>query len=197
MKITYLIKQASEGSLESNNPYDDSALIQVSGEEWHNIISMNKKLPAAQRRYFIKDIIDDGNDCDILIIEVTKEEYKVWKRERQITWRNHLLGQQYSFLSIYDKLGDQDEDKVILETLGTDLSAENDFFCKQLFDDLVSSLEAWKPWGRELLQRYMRGERRASTKWLAKFCRVSEQTARQYKRDFERFIKSFLENFSR
>ena len=197
MKVTYLIKKGNERGRSSNSPCDDSALIQVSGEEWHNIVLRNKNLPKEQRRYFIKDIIADDGDCDILIIEVTKEEYKVWRRERQITWRNHMLSQQYSFLSIYDKLGEQDEDNVVLETLGTNLSAENDFFCKQLFEDLVSSLEEWKPWGRELLLRYMRGESRASTKWLAKFCCVSEQTARQYKREFERFVKTFFENFSR
>ena len=197
MKITYLVKQTGESNQKNSRPNDDSSLVQVSGNEWHNIILANRNLPEGQRRYFIKDIIDDGGDCDILIIEVTKEEYKVWRRERQITWRNHLLGQKYSFFSIYDKLGNQDEGETILETLGTGLSAENLFFCKQLFEDLASSLEAGKPWGKELLQRYMKGERRASTKWLAKFCCVSEQTARQYKREFERFIKTFLENFSR
>lgn len=196
MKITYLVKETENNRQRGNEPYDDSSLIQVSGKEWRDIILKNRNLPEAQRRYFIKDIIDDGGDCDILIIEVTKEEYKVWRRERQITWRNHLLGQKYSCFSIHEKLCDQEDVKTILETIGTNLSAENEFFCKQLFTDLVSSLEEWKPWGKELLKRYMKGERRASTKWLAKFCSVSEQTARQYKRDFERFIKTFLEDFS-
>ena len=69
MKNTFLIY------VEKDSP--EKGLRIASKAEWKQIMNDNKELPSEQKRYFIKDCIDDGSDIDgeQLLKLVLKERY--------------------------------------------------------------------------------------------------------------------------
>ena len=170
---------------------EENTLIMVSGKEWYQIVTENKKLPEDQHRYFIRDVIIDNENSDRLIIEGSKEEYKAWRHDEQVARRNREYAQKYDFLP-FDAPLEKIQDLFLSETLSDSMSAEDTFFANHVMEEILSSLDKWKPWATNLLQLYLKGERRSSTKWLAKHCEVSEQTARRYKREFERVLRELL-----
>ncbi len=65
--------------------------------------------------------------------------------------------------------------------------------CSQMMElQLREALAAWKPWANDMLDCYLRGERRTCTDTLSLKYGVSPQVVRKYKRQFEKFIKKFL-----
>ena len=63
MKVTYLVFENGIGS----------ALRVATKEEWNRIMQMNRTLPREQRRFFIRDCIEDCEVIDSLYIEVDKD----------------------------------------------------------------------------------------------------------------------------
>ena len=59
-------------------------------------------------------------------------------------------------------------------------------------EELRKALLFWRPWGTMLLDYYIAGKRRTCTQELARTCNVSEQVARKYKRQFEKFVIDFF-----
>jgi len=53
-------------------------------------------------------------------------------------------------------------------------------------------LNNWNPWGIDLLEFYIAGQKNSCTKEIAVKYKVSEQTARKYKRQFEAFVKKYF-----
>ena len=66
------------------------------------------------------------------------------------------------------------------------------------FEAIVSrkELEDWRPWGVFLLELYLAGEHRSCVPMLVRRYKVSPQTARKYKRQFENFLKKFFADFT-
>jgi len=184
MKRTYLVRSNQE----------NQALVNVSGEEWYQLLNENSHLPKEQRRYFIRDVIIEDEIYDTIVMEVSEDEYKAWKRDAQRSRRNRKYAEQFDLLPLDAPL-EVEQDLFLFQTITDCKSSEDAFFTNHVFTDLREALDAWKPWASSLLQLYIKGERRSSTKWLAKTCGVSVQTARSYKREFESFIRNFVHEY--
>lgn len=61
MKFTYLVYKQVNGTRQ---------LAAATQEEWDAILKKNRRLPLEQRRRFMKDCIEDGDEVDCMYIEV-------------------------------------------------------------------------------------------------------------------------------
>ena len=186
MKITYLIKKETNSG--------DASLIEVTKEEWLEIIKQNENLPKDQQRYFIRDVITEGSDLDVMVMESSEEQYKEWYRDRHIETRNCALRKEFEILSLDAPIPDGD-DLILADELLDPPKTQNAYLFTILLSELRDSLSKWRPWGESLLDMYLNGERRSCTSKLSKICGVSLQTARRYKREFELYIRTFCEHF--
>lgn len=73
-----------------------------------------------------------------------------------------------------------------------DDQVENLVCDKAILLELRKELAAWKPWGNDLLDLYLLGQKRVCTKILTRKYGVSPQTARKYRRQFEEYIKKYF-----
>ena len=180
-KTVYLLKAVDSG---------ESKLIEVSGKEWYGTVSANHSDPNAQQRYFICDTIIDGECKDRIFMEVTEAECKQWKLKQQST-RRWLDGKKEVTILSLDS--PTEEENITLEdTLKTDCRLDDFYITKVLLSELRKEVVKWKPWAGELLEMYLKGQKRASTAWLAEQRGVSVQMARRYRKDFEEIVKKFL-----
>lgn len=77
-KSTYLVRSTNTS---------EAPLVEVTGKQWFEIVKENKGLPKSRQRYFIVDQITEGSFVDRIVIEVSEQEYKQWKNERQVLRR--------------------------------------------------------------------------------------------------------------
>ena len=188
MKRTFLVR---------SNPMDQkSKLVEVSGAEWYAITQKSNELLDDQKRYFIKDIIPDGDDLDVMQIEVSKKEYTAWRTQEKAKERNGQLVPEFEILSLDAEVKDAEvtsrhecvgDDRVCVEETAIDTI---------LLTELRLALRRWKPWAEEMLQFYLNGEKRSCTGFIATKYQVSHQRVREYKRSFESFTKKFLAGVS-
>jgi hypothetical protein len=184
VKTTYLLnKTRSDGT---------SKLSVATYEEWISVVEANKSLPAEQQRYFIIDCITDGQDVDRMVIESTAAEYRKWNRERMAPARNRVLGRNYQLLSLDAPVRVGDTVLNLKEALASSVQVEDQACFPILEMQLRAALAAWKPWAVDMLDYYLRGERRSCTESLSAQYGVSPQVIRKYKRQFEEFTKNFL-----
>lgn len=69
MKTTYLVYKQVDGVRQ---------LVAATQEEWDAIMKENRGLPIGQRRCFMKDCFEDGDELDCMYIETTAAEYREW-----------------------------------------------------------------------------------------------------------------------
>ena len=186
MKITYLIKKESNSG--------DASLVETTKEERLEIIKQNETLPKDRQRYFIRDMIIEGSDLDVMIMESSEDQYKEWYRERHIETRNYTLRKEFEILSLDAPISDG-EDLILADELQAPQNNQSAYLFTILLSELRESLSKWRPWGESLLDMYLNGERRSCTLKLSQLCGVSLQTARRYKREFELYIRTFCEQF--
>lgn len=188
MKTTYLI----------NKPQADGTvgLSLATCDEWINVVKTNKHLPPEQRRYFILDYIMDGDNLDRMVIEAPFPEYQTWIKEHMARKRNHKAGEKHQHLSLDAKLFDGGGTETLLDVIPAVVSAEETACGQMLAAALRQYLATWKPWANDLLDAYLRGERRTCTNKLAQKYGVSVQVIRKYKRQFEQLVKDFLAGVS-
>ncbi len=180
MKITYLInKPRANGSM---------GLSVAAHSEWQEIVKANKQLPLEQQRYFIRDRIADGDELDWMMIETTREGYLTWHREHESSSRNRALGQEFKHLSMDVVVSTGDGTTLLIDTMPSADCVENDCFNQILMENLQEALAAWRPWANDLLDMYLRGQKRACSKALAKKYSISERMIRKYKIQFENFL---------
>ena len=179
---------------------------QVSGREFYKAVQASNALPLNQRRYFITDrFVYDGYE-DSVVIEVTREKYLAWRRER------------YAEKSRADSGGDKDSNEeknppvkyefVSFEAMtekgvqfgntadfaGTFLSADDEDNCirRVALDELVRKVAAWKPWASDMLKLRMMGFNNADCAvMIAKRYRVTERMGRHYREQLDKFLESF------
>lgn len=188
MKTTYLInKTQPDGTVQ---------LSIATFEEWFAVARANKSLPACQRRYFIVDCIAEGYDMDRMVIESTAAEYRKWNRDRMASVRNRVLGRNYQVLSLDVPIRVKDTMLNLKEAIRSGEDVEERACFQMLETQLRDALAAWKPWAADMLDCYLRGERRNCTDILSMKYGVSPQVVRKYKRQFEKFIKNFLDGVS-
>ena len=188
MKITYLANQKqTDGSMR---------LSVISHDEWLQIVGLNRNLPAEQKRYFITDVIQDMGERDYLVIETSAKEYYAWNRERMVVARKRKRENQIQFLSLNSLVQDGNEKISVQDTIVFDPHIDEQVCDLLLLETLRKKLAEWKPWGCDLLDIYLSGNPKRCTKQIAEKYHVSLQCARKYKRQFEKFLKSFLESVS-
>ena len=188
MKITYLVNQEqSDGSV---------CLCVATHDEWRTVVDANKPLPAEHRRRFIVDFIVEGNDWDIMIMEVPDSEYQEWNKYYLSIRRNRKAAKDIQVLSIDAPLADGSSLRNFLDSIKSADQVEELACDLALMDQLRKALSAWKPWGPDLLDAYLDDEKRNCTDILTSKFNVSAQVIRKYKRQFEEFAKKFLEGVS-
>ena len=83
MKTTYLVYKQVDGVRQ---------LVAATQEEWDAIMKGNRGLPMGQRRCFMKDCFEDGDELDCMYIETTAAEYREWNSENTIAQRKRKVG---------------------------------------------------------------------------------------------------------
>ena len=106
--------------------------------------------------------------------------------------RNRILGRDYQVLSLDALVRVEDTMLELKEVLGSGEQVEDQILSQMLERHLRDTLSTWKPWAVDILNCYLRGERRSCTDILSIKYGVSPQVVRKYKRQFEEFIKKFL-----
>lgn len=80
MKVTYLVQKRQEDGT--------TRLETASHNEWVGLIRAKSGLPKAQRRFFIKECIQENGEIDCMYIEVPYEVHKQWNCEHMRSERN-------------------------------------------------------------------------------------------------------------
>lgn len=181
MRTTYLLQEKQlDGS---------TCLVETTAENWHAIVQACAKLPTDQRRYFIRDVIADDKGVDCMFIETTKETWQEWDREQRKIRDNLQHRKQYEHIPVESMLTMQDGilANAGLESEDIEDSAVSRLTCAQL----RQSMAEWHNWAPMLMDYYMDGKKTSCTAEVARRCGVSEQVARKYKRQFEKFVGTF------
>ncbi len=182
MKTTYLVYKQVDGVRQ---------LVAATQEEWDAIMKKNRGLPIGQRRCFMKDCFEDGDELDCMYIETTAAEYREWNSENTVTQRKRKVSSSYLFLSLdagvpetgLESLHESVPSAFNLESLATD---------HLLIEELKTALRKWKPWAEELLELYLSGAKRSCTNSLCEKYKLSDRAIQKRKTAFEKFVLDFL-----
>lgn len=131
-----------------------------------------------------------------MVIEASAEEYRAWNREHMAAERNRAMGKEFQHLSLDAKLFCADEAESLLDVLALADSLEDQVCERLLIENLREALASWRPWANDLLNLYLQGKKKSCTAVFAAKYGVSLQTVRKYKRQFENFVKKFMEGVS-
>lgn len=182
MKITYLI-------------YPDKSaqkLVVADQEEWKAIVARNAGCPKDQRRYFIADIIVDGDEMDCMIIETTEGEHRRWCNERKPIYRNLQAQKLIKFLSIDATFDTGTEENSLLAFLPSETNEIGNVQSDIAMEQLRVALREWRPWAEDMLDFYLSGDKRTCSSFFALRYGISDRQVRTYKKQFEDFVKKFL-----
>ena len=183
MKTTYLLREVQkDGSVQ---------LVETTSDNWHAIVKADSVRPRCERRFFIYDIIPDEGGLDCMVIETTWDEWKDWDNKQRAVRRSNERKREISFLSLDCLIEDGDRDQ-FQERMLIDDRFELETISKRSIEGLRAALRNWNLWGVELMEYYIAGKKASCTKAIAMKYKVSEQTARKYKRQFEAFVKKFF-----
>ena len=183
MKITYLAyTRQDDGS---------RALSVITEAEWDRIREENLALPRDQRRVFFSDVIQEGHDIDIMVIEMDRERFRRENSEKHNAAKKSRGWAEHPPLSL-EQLRDTGESAAPgLDNLIADSRFERAVEEQLDLKLLRRELADWKPWACEMLGYYLAGESRRCTGPLARKYGVTERMMRNYKREFENFVKKF------
>ncbi len=187
MKTTYLFIEKSLNG--------ESCLVTGTLDQYKAISTANSQLPMDQRRHFIIDRIPEAGEVDVMYIEVDYNQFLDWARQYMAAYRNRQDAKQFTALSL-DAPNTIDEALTMHDCVASSLNVEQEAIGNADFDILRKCLSEWKPWAVDLLDAYMSGEKKTCTEELAKKYKVSVQTIRKYKRQFEKFIEKYLSGVS-
>lgn len=182
MKTTYLIYKQVDGVRQ---------LTPATQEEWDAILKENRQLPLENRRRFMKDCFEDGDELDCMYIEVSTLEHRDWNNKNAVRQRKRKIGMLYTHLSMDARVSGTDVES-LHESVPCDLNVESLVMDRVLMGELKQALQAWKPWAEELLELYLSGAKRSCTSSLCKKYKVSYRTIQRWKDAFEKFILDFL-----
>lgn len=179
MKTTYLVNgEDSKGNI---------SLRVASEEEWKAITASNKGLPAGERRYFISDCIVEGNDMDLLVIEVSYEDHLKWNTEHMKSVRNIKEGKKYLHVSLNAPFKGNSELE-LGECIPFPISFESDVLERYNTEQMREKLREWKPWAVDFFDEYLDGNAKGSAVKVANKHGIPERTAYSYKRQFENYL---------
>lgn len=187
MKFTYLVYKQVNGVRQ---------LAAATQEEWDAILKKNRRLPLEQRRRFMKDCIEDGDEVDCMYIEVPASEHREWNSKNTIKQKNRKLGMRYTHQSLDAGVPDTDVE-TLHECVPSGFNLEGAVADQVLIEELKCALRAWQPWAEELMDLYMAGAKRSCTNDLCKKYRLSDRTVQRRKEAFEKFVLEFLKKYCR
>jgi hypothetical protein len=144
-----------------------------------------------QRRRFMKDCIEDGDEVDCMYIEVPASEHREWNSKNTIRQKNRKLGMRYTHQSLDAGVPDTDVE-TLHECVPSGFNLEGAVADQVLIEELKCALRAWQPWAEELMDLYMAGAKRSCTNDLCKKYRLSDRTVQRRKEAFEKFVLEFL-----
>ena len=182
MKTTYLIYKQVGGIQQ---------LAVAAQEEWNAILKENRTLPLEQRRRFIKDCIEDGDEVDCMYIEVSASEHREWNSKNTIRQKKRKIGMRYTQLSLDAGIPDSDVES-LHECVPSEFNLESLVADQVLIEELRYALRAWKPWAEELLELYMTGAKRSCTSDLCQKYQLGDRAVQKRKAAFEKFVLDFL-----
>lgn len=187
MKTTYLFMD--------KNAAGETCLVIGTLEQYKAITAANAKLPMNQRRYFIVDRIPEAGEMDVMYIEVDYVQYLNWARQYIAAYRNRQSAKPFSIVSL-DAPNPNDEELTMHDCVASSADVEQEAVVHADMEILRGCLREWKPWAIDLLDAYMAGDQKSCTEELTKKYKVSAQTIRKYKRQFEEFLKIFYAGVS-
>lgn len=187
MKTTYLFMEKSSNG--------ETCLVMGTLDQYKAITIANTQLPMAQRRHFIVDRIPEAGEVDVMYIEVDYNQFLDWARQYMAAYRNRQDAKLFTVLSL-DAPNPIDEALTMHDCVASSLNVEQEAIGNADFDILRKCLSEWKPWAVDLLDAYMSGKKKTCTEELAKKYKVSVQTIRKYKRQFEKFIEKYFTGVS-
>lgn len=182
MKITYLAYQPQKDGTK--------ALTAISEAEWRRITEENKTASKEQYRYFESDVIVEGNEIDMLVIEVPFEEHQRINAEKKSSARQRELEKGFQFLSL-DAPADEDTKLPGLSNLLHPDRFEDEVTSAMDLEILRKALAAWKPWANDFLDFYISGDSWHAATKLARKYGMSSAQFRRYRAQFEEFLKKF------
>ena len=175
------------------NQNGETTLVQITVNEWKEIIKQGKNLPVNQRRHFISDEIEEEFYIDQLMIEVSYSEYLEWDRKRKKIGRDYTPDDSTSVLSLDENVPDQDGNEMSLyDVIKGQGSAEDEFMYSEMIEELRSELKEWNSWALVVLETYLNDEQKNATNILRTLYGISEKNACKHIKQFEIFIKNFL-----
>ena len=182
MRTTYLVYKQVDGIRQ---------LVVATQAEWDAILKENRLLPLSERRRFIKDCFEDGDDFDCMYIEVSISEHRDWNNKNSVRQRKRKIGMLYTHLSL-DAGGSDTDAESLHESIPCDFNLEHLAIDQVLMRELKQALQEWKPWAEELLELYLSGAKRSCTNELCKKYQLSDRAVRKRKEAFEKFVLDFL-----
>lgn len=182
MKNTYLIFKEINGTRQ---------LAVATQAEWDTILKENRGLPMEKRRLFTREVIADGDDLDCMYIEVSVEEYREWNSKNTSDERKRKVNSNYSVLSLDAGVPDTDLES-LHESVPSEFNLEKAVIDKVLMDNLRVALRKWNPWAEEMLNIYLRGEKKRCNAFLSEKYQLTDRAIRKRKELFEKFVVRFL-----
>ena len=187
MKTTYLFMDKSANG--------ETRLVMGTLDQYKAITIANAQLPMDQRRHFIVDRIPEAGELDVMYIETDYQSYLEWRRQYVASHRNRQYAKLYTIISL-DTANPIDESLTMHDCIPSTANVEDEAIEKAEMADLRYALSIWQPWATDLLDAYLAGEKKNCTGNLAEKYKVSVQTIRKYKRQFEKFLEKFFSGVS-
>lgn len=181
MKITYLVYDRQGETPE--------VLSVISQEEWQRIIAANQTASASERRYFESDVIVEGREIDMIVIEVSREEHRRINAEKKAAFRRREQARPYRLLSL-EALEENGGGAEILRRMRGE-SLEDAVSHSVDMELLRKALAQWRPWANEMLDCCLQGQERHCTALLARKYGVSGRQIRNYRAQLKNFLRKF------
>lgn len=183
----YLVRRTGEDGV--------TRMVEVTKDEWREIVAENVDKPNSQKRKFIPDMIVEDGTMDCLVMEAPAAMFRLWDAGYQAARRSRRAKRRFEVISI-DNVLDEESGLTYGDTLSSTDSFEESVEGALFLDELRKVIVQWKFWGPVLLDFYLAGKRRTCTHEFAEMLGVSEQMARVYKRDFEKFVIDYASKYS-
>ena len=167
-------------------------LVIADEQQWKEITAQNLSCPKDQRRYFIADIIVDGDEMDCMIIETTEEEHRRWCTERKPIYRNLKAQKLVKVLSIDATFDTGTEENSLLAFLPSETNEIGNVQSDIAMEQLRVALREWKPWAEDMLDLYLQGKKHKCASTLAPKYGLTMRSIQLNMRKFEEFTKKFL-----
>ena len=172
---------------------DNEVYKEIRGREWYELLQKQKNNSADKRHYFIHFEALSNNEDDYYL-EVSKEQYKKWCKERR---RHRYIQEQRELLGLIDVLYsnfDDFESGVLGEELLADkaINSEERAIDEIMIKQLLSSLNQLTLDERRIIESLYLSEKPLLQKELAKELHISQQAVSKRTKAILDKLKKYL-----